>query len=149
MPVVQRFTLREARKFFTNYKIYEAAKKLGIKQRSLMDYEKNNQYPAEEMISKICELYGVQRGQLIVKSKEDIQKSKEAEKISEKICKLINEKLYTDCLFICRRKKSVIAIKFPEGNNVLVTRNKGEINLFDAANAAINKFKEKEKENGE
>lgn len=149
MTVVQRFTLREARKFFTNYKIYEVAKKLGIKQRSLMDYEKNNQYPAEEIISKICELYGVQRGQLIVKSKEDIQKSKEAEKISEKICKLINEKLYTDCLFICRRKKSVIAIKFPEGNNVLVTRNKGEINLFDAANAAINKFKEKEKENGE
>lgn len=146
MAVVKRYGLRAARKEFTNYKMYQVAEILNIKKNNLMNFEKNRSYPNEELVEKICELYGIHRGQLSVLTKEEISLKKEKEKINGIISRTAGRNFEKGCVVIYRKDdKRAVAVRYPECKKVVVSKRSGDFDLILAAKMALEKFYEAEK----
>ena len=68
---VPRMTLKEARKRYTKYKAYQVAEMLGVASTTVSSWENGKTLPNCKYLDAICKLYGVYRGQLILKLKDE------------------------------------------------------------------------------
>lgn len=70
----KRYTIREARKRLTKLKRTEAALCIGVSTDTLARWEQGACLPNAKYLDAICRTYGIYRGQLILKTREDFRK---------------------------------------------------------------------------
>lgn len=74
---VRRYTLREARKRLTTLKQYQAAELIGVSKGTMIQWEQGRNLPNSKYIDRICEVYGCYRGQLILKTRKELEEERQ------------------------------------------------------------------------